>query len=179
MMTKKRFALAFTIGLAACVPAEGPVGEQTAAVVSGSSTPESLGFPLDRFQRHALLGARVGGVQGCSGTLVGDRMVVSAAHCVVTNQQQWANGAPPVVLAPGRLSFTSGDDLDTPLCVLQVQTIALHPDVDPTSVDFPHDISIEILRDSAMATCPGVVPMKANLDPLDASLVGESLLQGG
>lgn len=171
--------LCLALGLVGCVPQAEPLGVSHSAVVAGSATPDSIGFPLGRLERHAMLAARFGGNQGCSGTLVGDRVVVSAAHCVVTNQEAWIHGAAPVITDPAKFTFTAGDDIDAPICVLPVASIHIHPDVDPAGYTLLHDISIEILADSALDKCPGVVPVQANLEALDGNLPGTSLLQGG
>jgi len=153
----------------------------TAAVVDGTQSPDDLNFPIDRFQRNAAVGQVAMSSQGCSGTVVGDRVVVSAAHCVVMNQSAWVSGAAPQVASPQILTYVVGDDVDNPLCVLQAESVQIHPQaaVDASTGAIRHDISVTILDSSVIDNCPAVVPVQINRDPITTEMVNEWVLQGG
>jgi hypothetical protein len=157
-------------------------GSSRAAVVSGATSPDELGFAIDALQRNAVL-AQVIVVngktyQGCCGTLVGDRLVVSASHCVVQNLTQWQQGAPPSLFPPENLTYVVGDDIRSPVCQLQAASVHLHPQATPGGMGVEHDVSITVLTDSVLDSCPRAMPVLMNRDPVD-DLVGESVLQGG
>ncbi len=183
-MSARWILLAFS-GLLACGPAnETGIARTRQAVIEGSASPDGLGFPIDRLQRNAVLGQLVKmGLQtgqGCSGTLVGDRLVVSAGHCVVLNQDQWFNGAQPQLVDAGILYYAVGDDVRKPDCLLAADSVHLHPQAKVIADgSIAHDVSLTILKESALAKCRSAVPLQINRDPLNASLVGEPLLQGG
>ncbi|HEY3357800.1 MAG TPA: hypothetical protein VGQ83_31400 [Polyangia bacterium] len=169
---------------AGCVEETAPPSAGRHAVMSGATSPDELGFAIDRLQRNAAAGQLVeqGGTryQGCSGTLVGDRVVISAAHCVVMNQQEWFNGADPELAPADALFYAIGDDVRAPACLLAAESVHLHPQahVDQYGA-IAHDASVTILKDSAVATCPAAVPVQLNRDPLGEDFVGREALQGG
>lgn len=153
-------------------------------VVAGSPTPDELDFDIDRFQRGAVVGqlVRYGGndYQGCSGTVVGDRVVVSAAHCVVMNQNQWVYGADPELPDPATLFYAVGDDVRSPSCLLGAQSVQVHPDARVTAQGaIAHDMSLIVLAQSVIETCPAVVPVQLNRDAIPEAFVGQLFLQGG
>jgi Trypsin len=174
--------LALTLTACATVEPEGPVGRSTSAVVDGVKNADDLGFPISRVERGAVLGqvGKVGGkvYQGCSGTLVGDRLVVTAGHCVVRNQDEWLKGAAPLTPVAG-LYYASGDDVQSPNCLLAAQAVRLHPDIKPSEASIDHDVALVVLKASALASCKDAVPLQWNAEPLQAGMVGDALLQGG
>lgn len=162
-------------------PSHGNTVAAQAPVVDGAQSPDDLGFPIDRFQRNAAVAQVAMSSQGCSGTVVGDRVVISAAHCVVMNQSAWLSGAVPQVASPQDLTYVVGNDINNPLCVLQAESVQVHPQAatDPSTGAIRHDISITILDSSVIDNCPAVVPVQINRDPITDSFTGDWVLQGG
>jgi len=167
----------------ACAGPDAPAGVRTSAVIAGVIDPEELGFPISVLERNAALGqlATVDGTtyQGCSGTLIGDRVVLSASHCVVGNQSEWLAGAPPEVVAPEVLAYAVGEDVEAPDCLLQAEQVILHPDAEPSDLGIAHDLSITVLTESVSESCPVVVPLPMPREPTPESLLDARFLQGG
>lgn len=156
------------------------VGSYAFAVVGGSETPEQLGFSIDRFQRNAPVGQLVYGQQGCSGTIVGDRVVVSASHCVVMNQSAWLAGADPQVADPSIVKYAVGENVNHPDCLFGATSVMIPANAGATAAGaIAHDISVTILDKSVLETCPSVVPVQINRDPLGSDMLGAEMLQGG
>ena len=120
--------------------------------------------------------------QGCTGTLVGDRVVVIAGHCVIFNQGEWQNGAQPQLPSPPSImSYAFGADVDNPAYVVTTESIHLHPDISRQNL-ICHDAAIIILAESVLDNYDQVVPLQTNREPLEqlpVDFVGEELLQGG
>jgi hypothetical protein len=161
-----------------------PQGSLRFAVIDGAESPEDLGFEIDGFHRDAVVAqiATVAGdrYQGCSGTIVGDRLVVVAGHCVVMNQEEWINsGAEPELIDASMLSYFVGDDIDNPDCELQAEEVNLNPEIAIGMFSIVHDMALIELSDSVLETCPQVLPIAINQEPITDEMVGAEVLQGG
>ena len=187
MMTRNH-ALLLALGfssLTACGSAGSgePLAERSQPVIEGAASPEELGVDVHPLEREAVAGQVVQAYgseyQGCSGTLVGDRVVVSAAHCVVMNQQEWFEGQPPEIADPSRLFYAFGEDVRTAACKIGAESVQIHPNAITDAADIKTDMSITILSASPFDTCEGVMPLAINRQPLTEDLAGELFLQGG
>ncbi len=148
-------------------------------VLDGFDSPGDLGVELSDLQANAVV-ARVG--LGCSGTVVGDRLVVTAAHCVVTNQDQWIlHGAEPVVTSPAFLAHAVGTDVNDPACRLEAERVYLHPEATPVpeTQRIEHDVAIILLAESVLESCLDVVPISMNVEPITEEMLNVEVLQGG
>ncbi|MBK7862139.1 MAG: trypsin-like serine protease [Archangiaceae bacterium] len=155
---------------------------QRQAVVAGKRS-DAFEYDISNLEKNATLAqvVTVSGkqYQGCSATLVGDRLVLTAGHCVVVNVGQWMGGAAPMLGDPGMLQYVVGEDIDAPLCRLMVESLHLNPEIAILSDgSLAHDSAIAVLKESVTTSCPQVVPLPVNRAPVD-SLVGQILAQGG
>ena len=147
-------------------------------VIDGVLNPDDLGFSVNRFEQNAVV-APFG--LGCTGTLVGDRVVVTAGHCVILNFDAWAQGAEPEVVAPENQSYKVGPDVIASDCQLGAESVQVHPDIEVrmTEQRILHDFAVVVLQESVMDRCSGVVPVQTNREALGDELIGEQLVQGG
>lgn len=150
-----RWIAAGAVALAACAVEDGelPVADQPLPIIGGV---EDTGHPA-----VVMLQTQTG---LCSGTLIADRVVLTAAHCVDT-----ATG--------GTVLFGNGSG-DPDAETVSIAQIMYHRYYDPSTIaiGLPYDIALVRLRDPAPA---GIEPMPINLEPLDQSLVGSTLLAVG
>jgi hypothetical protein len=92
----------------------------------------------------------------CTGTVVGARAVLTAAHCV--NQR-----------APFLIQVFEGSDLAAPGRFLQVSSIELHPAFSEAGGELVNDLAIVALAEDSSAA-----PLAVVVEPLDESAVGRS-----
>lgn len=182
------WTLACVVAASGCGPETRPAAEAThtvsQAVIAGATTPDGYQFPIGRLERGAVVGfvyhvGRESG-QGCSGTIIGDRLVVAAAHCVVENQDNWLAGNAPVLVPASQIRFVVGDNVLQPDCTLNAVEVHVHPLASQLSDStIAHDISLTVVEESVREICPGVLPLQVNREPLSTSLIHEDALQGG
>lgn len=168
------------VTIAGCVEADDP-GCLQQPIVGGFSDVD-LPFAIDPAEARAV-GALVAssGANFCTGTLIGDRLAVTATHCLLANGEAWSEGAPPVAVPAGLVRFALGADAAAPECTLPVTAIDLHPDAALHPADWvanPHDLAILHLGASATTTCPDVVPIALALEP-PPDPTEQAVLEGG
>jgi hypothetical protein len=186
-------ALALLMGLlGGCAPSpDAPLGSRVETIREGSLVPPSQ-LGLTAVEQNAVLAQTVVSgtkrYQGCSATLIGDRVVVTAAHCQVLNQEEWlVQGKAPEVASVAPLRYVVGDDINAPRCDLRVSAVTIHPQA-KLNRSYPsklmssvieHDIAIALLEESVLERCKHVLPIGI-VDSLEAGdVVDQKLLIGG
>ena len=160
------------------------VRPHTAAVIDGQTDPSVLGFTLTAEEQNAIVAQVVEDegdtYQGCTGNVVDDRIVIAAAHCVVTNQSAWLHGAEPELAPASMLKYHVGPDIGAPLCQLAVREVHIHPECSIDDDDWiQNDVSVMVFANSVAETCPQLTPFEMNREALSNSLRGTEMLQGG
>jgi hypothetical protein len=145
------------VGEGACGPAREPLDTQAGAIVGGLTTWNPAILPLSSAQALAV-GALLSDGPGasfdieCTASLVAPKVVLTAAHCVVTS--------PTKTTPASALSFGVGADMAKPVHVFQVAEVHAHPAYDYWGDDASHDVAILVLAKDAVAT------LGASIEPL-------------
>ena len=164
------------------------ITEHRDAVIGGEAEPDAYGFALASDVKNAMIAVTRKGQPLCSGTIIGDRLVVSAGHCFVGNSQAWVDGADPEPLSSTQvaaLEVRVGPNIEAPDCVLGVAEAILNPKLALRDLDTegshanPHDSAMLLLEASVFEACPGVWPARARVAPLTDAVEGQEGLQGG
>jgi len=132
------------------------LARRAARIFNGTAAPVS---PAQQRAVGAILFDWGSWTNGCTGTLVTDSVVLTAAHCV----QDWHG-----TLAPGDLRFAMGRDSAQPEATLAVAEVHPHPGY---LGEADHDVALLVLAQPASSTGLDVLPIAANTRTLDASFV--------
>ena len=171
--------IAALVVVTACSEAPLPTGCPIESPIVGgdAATPAEIRGPEAR-----AIGAIVSGTRTfCSGTLVGDRAVLTATHCVLANGEAWLEGAPPQAIPPRGITFAIGNDSQRPDCAIAAAAIDVHLGAAlrtaPATANL-RDFAIITLAEPITTACPGVAPLAVALDPLP-DLATTPIFEGG
>jgi hypothetical protein len=143
-------------------------GTWSGAIVNGVAAPDPAVANLSARQRLAV-GAMVGAGGGgnfCTGTLIGDNAVLTAAHCIMGG--------------PTGMGFAVGPDAASPLHVFRFSDVQVNPLWDGMSP--AHDQAVCILVGLASTEYPDVSPIPINtqnLSGLSPAFVGREVQNVG
>ena len=121
------------------------------------------------------------GLYACTAVLVSDRVALTAYHCTIDNLGTWFVGDEEASLVePAAMTLAVGESWEGS-CMLEVEAIRRHPEAAP----FPSmyliydDLAVLVLKESALETCPDVVPAPRIDRPLGVEDEGTMLHVAG
>jgi len=149
------------------------LGQRTDAIVNGEDSWDPAVVQLDEAQRLAVgaIMTRYGGswTNICTGTLITDERVLTAAHCVIDERGR--------VTSASEFRFALGEDAADARATLRVSAVHVHPDYDPWGADASGDVALLVLTAPATATVPEVRPIPYNCEALVSAQLVDSSLQ--
>ena len=159
-MNTARMIVLGLLQLMAATASGSPVDTVSQAIVNGSRAPRAVGLkPGEILAIGALTNFNDPTESFCTGTLITNRVVVTAAHCIARK-----NGS---VLTAGEISFVVGEDPSVNGTLFGVANVQVHPQYNPQSnVANEPDVAILTLDQNANALVPDIVPIEFNRHPL-------------
>lgn len=98
----------------------------------------------------------------CTGTLITDRVVLTAAHCV----QTWRGN----LIRPNTVRFAVGPSAAQPLHVFAVTSVHAHPSYQG---DASNDVGLLVLAESTVEAGLDILPIPPNTQGMESGFVGE------
>jgi hypothetical protein len=146
---------------------EKPLAAST-RIYNGTTEPEICMSPRQQLAVGALLFQEYAWGNGCTGTLVADDVVLTAAHCV----QDWY-GNP---IHPSQVRFALGEDALDPVAVINVDAVAAHPGYQGDAI---HDVGVLLLEVGVSTLSLDVLPIPPNRRDLGSAFVDERVQNVG
>ena len=106
-----------------------------ARIFNGTLEPEICMSPRQQLSVGALLFQEYQWSNGCTGTLIADDVVLTAAHCV----RDWYGNA----INPSQVRFALGENALDPVAVINVDAVASNPSYQG---DAAHDVGVLLLE---------------------------------
>ncbi|MDY0002894.1 MAG: trypsin-like serine protease [Polyangia bacterium] len=136
--------------------------DRSARVYHGTTDPEICMTPSQQLSVGALLFQDYNWENACTGTLVSDNVVLTAAHCVEDYRGN--------LLSPNEVRFAVGANSSSPVHVFFVADLAAHPEYQGEA---DHDVGVLVLSGSASSAGIQALPIPANTRSLNTGFLGE------
>ncbi|MFH2005343.1 MAG: trypsin-like serine protease [bacterium] len=142
--------------------------QQAPKIFHGTEDPEICMSPGQQLAVGALTFQSYGWTNGCTGTLIADDVVLTAAHCV----QNW-NGDP---MSPDRVRFVVGENAIYPDHTFTVSATFAHQSYNG---DADHDLGMLKLAQGVTAAGVDAIPIPVNQLDLATGFLGEIMQNVG
>lgn len=133
-----------------------------ARIYNGTTDPEICMSAAQQRAVGALLFQSYNWDNGCTGTLIAEDVVITAAHCV----RDWRGN----LLSASEVRFAVGPNAAQPEHVFQVASVASHPQYQGEA---PHDVGVLVLAETITEAGLDIVPIPANTTSLASGFLGE------
>ncbi len=137
---------------------------------NGTAEPEQCLSSKQKLAVGALNFQSYGWTNGCTGTVINDDTVLTAAHCV----QRWDGS----LITPSSVRFVVGTNALAPEYTFNVTAVYDHPDYN-SGGNADHDMGLLRLAEPISAASVRILPIPVNRADLPATLVGQYVQNTG